>query len=445
MVVYLEEFAADALLSVQQAAARTGSPVELLSLRALAHSLFGRRPVDPGGPSEFDILEPLMKCNTMSYDDSVKIEAHLAGHSGAERVVDIALGDGQSVILLKNMKRRWPRQYARWVIAVGGFHEHAHSMFGLNEMFWCCLVCWCLAAMRITKVFAVTKDLEHNNYAHVQQAHHAMTIAIMAYLVQDVVAPPPSLLLRSPELYLQQVESATGVVLVRYLQYAGFPILQWQRAAREGDGSKLKKLFAYSHHVFRSVCHKPVCAQVSLIALLGFCCTLPAIQSVLLATVSLSLLGRVGSNMYTDRILEYVNKIQQGSKRSASAASFGKALDFTTLLRAQMHVRHTFQAAETGAAESDDPVTENMLRMARMLQDKLVTNLGRDLTIFDAYNHCWHTGTPVPLNTGDFRYRRPWEWYERVQVARSCGKHRTRHETWLSYAVRFVHEHFFPF
>ena len=157
---------------------------------------------------------------------------------------------------------------------------------------------------------------------------------------------------------------------MRYLQYAGFPILQWQRAAREGDGGKLKKLFAYSHHVFRSVCHKPVCAQVSLIALLGFCCTLPAIQSVLLATVSLSLLGRVGSNMYTDRILEYVNKIQQGSKRSASAASFGKALDFTTLLRAQMHVRHTFQAAETGAAESDDPVTENMLRMARMLQEK---------------------------------------------------------------------------
>ena len=100
-MVYLEEFAADALLSVQQAAARTGSPVELLSLRALAHSLFGRRPVDPGGPSEFDILEPLMKCNTMSYDDSVKIEAHLAGHSGAERVVDIALGDGQSVILFE--------------------------------------------------------------------------------------------------------------------------------------------------------------------------------------------------------------------------------------------------------------------------------------------------------------------------------------------------------
>ena len=55
---------------------------------------------------EFDILEPIMKCNTMSYGDSVKIEARLASHSGPSRVVDVALGDGQSVILLKNMKVR---------------------------------------------------------------------------------------------------------------------------------------------------------------------------------------------------------------------------------------------------------------------------------------------------------------------------------------------------
>jgi hypothetical protein len=441
----LREFTADALSSVQQAGDRMGAAVSNLSLRAIGNTLFGRRAVDPGGPSEFDILEPIMKCNTMSYGDSVKIEARLASHSGPSRVVDVALGDGQSVILLKNMKRRWTRQYARWVIAVGGFHEHAHTMFGLNEMFWFALVCWCLRVMCITRVFRVTKDLEHNNYAHVQQAHHAITIAIMAYLIQDVTFPPPSLLLRSPELYLQQIKSATGVVLIRYLQYAGFPILQWQRAAREGDGHKLKKLFAYSHHIFRSVCHKPICAQISLIALLGFCCTLPAIQNVLLATVSLSLLGRLGSNMYTDRLLEYVNKIQQGSKRSASAASFSKALDFTTLLRAQMHVRHAFQAAETGSAESDDPVTENMLRMARMLQDEFVRILGRDLTVYDPDNHCWHTGNSVPLYTGDYRYRRPWEWYERVQSARTCGKHRSRHETWHEFAERFVKERFFRY
>ena len=336
-------------------------------------------------------------------------------------------------------------QYAHWLIGVGGFHEHGHTMFGLNEMFWYCFVCWCLSIMTITKVFMVTKDFEHNNYAHVQQAHHAITIAVVAYLLQDVTSPPPALFLRDPELYLQQVESASAVVMIRYLQYAGLVILQWQRAAREGDGGKLKKLFAYSHHIFRSVCHKPVCAQISLIALLGFCCALPALQNVLLATCSLSLLGRLGSNMFTDRVLEYVNQIQQGGKRSASASSFGRALDFTSLLRAIMHVRHNFQAAETGATPTDDPVTENMLRMARLLQDAFVRTLGRDLTVLDALNHFWHTGNAVPLETGDFRWRRPWEWIWRVAFARSVGKHRMRHETWQQYASRFVREHFFKY
>lgn len=267
----------------------------------------------------------------------------------------------------------------------------------------------------------------------------------MAYLIQDVTEPRPSLLLRDPEMYLQRVETATGIVLVRYLQYAGFPILQWQRAAREGNGSKLKKLFAYSHYVFRSVCHKPVCAQVSLIALLGFCCTLPSLQGALLATVSLSLLGRMGSNMYIDRVMEYINKIQQGSKRSAHAASFGHALDMTTLLRAQIHVRHAFQAVETGSVESDDGIKASMLIMARLLQDEFVRMLGRDLTIHDPHNKCWHTGNAVPLDTGDFRQRRPWEWIWRVAFGRSAGKWRATNESWDAFVHRFVHGHFFRF
>ena len=83
----------------------------------------------------------------------------------------------------------------RWLIGAGGFHEHGHTMFGLNEMFWYCFICWCLSIMTITKVFMVTKDFEHNNYAHVQQAHHAITIAVVAYLLQDVTSPPPALFL----------------------------------------------------------------------------------------------------------------------------------------------------------------------------------------------------------------------------------------------------------
>ena len=104
--------------------------------------------------------------------------------------------------------------------------------------------------------------------------------------------------------------------------------------------------------------------------------------------------------MYTDRIMEYINLLQQGSKRSANAASFGRALDLTTLLRVILHVRHAFQASETGAAPSDDPVTPNMLRMARLLQDELVRIIGRDLTVHNPNNYMWHTGNAVPLHTG---------------------------------------------
>ena len=78
------------------------------------------------------------------------------------------------------------------------------------------------------------------------------------------------------------------------------------------------------------------------------------LQLVLVATCSLSLLGRLDANMFTDRVLEYVNNIQQGSKKNASAASFGKALDMTTLLKSILHVRHAFQATESGAAEREN-------------------------------------------------------------------------------------------
>ena len=163
------------------------------------------------------------------------------------------------------------------------------------------------------------------------------------------------------------------------------------------------------------------------------------------ATVSLSLLGRIGSNMYMDRLLEYINKIQQGSQRSANAASFGRALDLTSLLRAMMHVRHTFQATELGGAESDDPITPSMLSQARVLQDYILSVVGTDITKHDPNNYFWHTGHAVPLDSGDYRTRQPWIWIERVQTGRSSGKARARNERWDRHALRFVFDHFFPY
>ena len=449
----LRTLAIDALapvrLLVMGGAGAPAFAVRQLSLAAIAYALFGRPDIDPGGPSEFDILEPLMETDTKSYDDFIKIFHHLSQYASASSVVSIFGGDGQSVIRAKDVKRRWPHRYARWLIAAGGFHEHAHSMFGFTELYDACFVRFSLDELDIERVAAVTQDLEHNAYAHHQNAHHVIVIACVCFILQDVESPPPLLFLRDPDAYLAQVEAAQcapGTVILRYLRHAGLPILQWQRAAREGNGLKVKQLFAYSFHIFRT-CHKPVCAQVVLIALLGFCCALPALQTVLLATVSLSLLGRRGSNMYIDRLLETINKIQQGSKRSSNAAAFARAIDMTTLLRSILHVRHAFQATEGGATETDDPITASMLTQARLLQDALLREAGRDLMAHNINNPFWHTRNPVPLvYTGPgVRTRCPWKWVELVHDGRSAGQHRASPESSFAYVRRFVFDHFFPF
>lgn len=444
------EFQAEMLDLVAQAAhaAQMSHQLPNLTIRQLATALFGRPAVSPGGPSEFDILEPLLDTDTKSYDDFTKIAQHLGRNSGPNGIVDVVWMDGQGIIGFKNLKARFPHLYARWLLAVGGFHEHAHFMFAITEMFWSCLCCTCfVTVLGLQQVREVTNNLEHNAYMHHQNAHHVLVLAICAYLIQDVTSPSPDLLLRDLDMYLGQVNHAGGVVLLRYLRHGGFPIAQWQRAARTGDGAKLKKLFAYSYHICRSVAHKPVCVQILLIGLLGFCCTLPSLQAVLVATCSLSLLGRNGANMYADRLLEYVNKIQQGSKRSANAASFGRMLDLTTLLRAIMHIRHAFQATERGYAESEDPVTLSQLVQARKLQDFILAKCGRDLTVHDPNNPFHHTGNAVPLYTaaGWCRQRTPWIWVNRTQTAQSAGKSRSRHERWDDHARRFVFDHFFPF
>lgn len=442
----LADFASDALASITHVMPTSSQPADL-SIRQVASALFGRPLIDPGGASEFDILESLMQTDTKSYDDFMKIMRFLSAHSSPSTVVELFAGDGQSCIGAKNLKRKFPALYARWLIIVGGFHEHAHFMFAITEGFWHCLLFTCFVRiLQLENIREKTNNLEHNAYAHHQNGHHVVTIAICSYLLQDVVSPPPQLLLRDLGLYQAQcVNNATATVLLMYLRHGGFPVLQWQRAAREGSGTKLKKLFAYGYHVCRSVAHKPVCVQILLIGLLGYCCAHPELQPVLESTVSLSLLGRPGSNMFLDRLLEYINKIQQGAQRSANAASFGRALDLTSLLRAILHVRHTYQAAESGAAESDDPITPSMLVQARLLQDYFLLTLGRDLTVYDIYNHFWHTGHPVPLHTGDYRKKMPWDFIARVMTARSAGKGRARHERWDAHALRFVFEHFFQY
>ena len=63
----------DALRPVSTAATAAGVGLADLTLRMLASAVYGRPNVDPGGPYEFEILDPLMRTDTKSYDDFVKI------------------------------------------------------------------------------------------------------------------------------------------------------------------------------------------------------------------------------------------------------------------------------------------------------------------------------------------------------------------------------------
>jgi hypothetical protein len=102
----LRDLAIDALRPVEALVVANGTSPDSLSLYEIADGLFGRPNIDPGGPSEFDILQPLMKCDTKSYDDLVRIFEHLATQQPPDNVVSIFVGDGQSIFRAKDVKTR---------------------------------------------------------------------------------------------------------------------------------------------------------------------------------------------------------------------------------------------------------------------------------------------------------------------------------------------------
>ena len=299
------------------------------------------------------------------------------------------------------------------------------------------------------------------------------------------------------------MQHATGLVIVEFLKHGGFPELQWQRAARTVKANRFQQLLAYSYHLvrmftnacnshplaaylhaclttsqpanlpaclppvrptaclppallsatwpyllmcvlqYRSVCHKPVAAQIALLGLLSFCCTLPAVRDAICATFAVTLMG--DHFQYIDRLIEYINKIQGDYMKSAHAASFGAGIDVTTLIPAILHVRHAFEVHELGVDHSSEPVTTAQLVAARKLQNELLRICGRDLTVSTTHNACWHTGVPVNCDTGDYTCRRPVEWMRKVMQGRVSGKGRARIEHWRDFAMRMVLEHFFAY
>ena len=414
----LDKFMAVQLALVATVAQTARKPLAGLSDAEIMDALIGRPLTDPGGPTYFNILPTLRDCDTKSYADGYLSWEHF------QRCLPPALvwrigGDGQYNLLWSYLKRRHPERFKYVWIDVGDFHAFAHFLFALIETYWCVCLCAFAAELQRHNLQKRIPNLENNNYTHALTFLQAVAVAIVVYFTTVVHSPPPALLYANPAAYCQQIHSAGGTVLFRCLQYVGFPVLTYQRSIRSRDGTVLPELHAYAVHLHRVV-HKTNEKVIMVIALLGYYCIHPALQLLKCAFCAISLLGRLGSCMAFDRLVEYINLRQ--SQRNSSFRAFDSALHYTQHLLPMLHVDAAYTAAVSGGeAGGDAGYDPRLIREVQRLVELFERKLGRDLTIPSADNPWWHTGNAVRLDAGAAHDYRPWEHVWNVESGQSAG------------------------
>lgn len=149
----------------------------------------------------------------------------------------------------RDQLRKYPLKHLGVVIGVGPFHSHAHFCFIVVCAYWWCLIHRCCKELGIKKVSPTMMNLENSNFIHAFTVLRVISVAIYAYIIQDVDYPPVEVFLENPEAFEGRVNNAGAIVLLKFLRQAGIPAMQYQRAARQGRGEKLITLFAHTLHM----------------------------------------------------------------------------------------------------------------------------------------------------------------------------------------------------
>ena len=415
----LNEFAMYAIASIDAAARRRNISVQALTREELMRELLGRPNSDPGGRSHYTILPTCRKCDTKSYMDGFKMLDHLVAHVGVTLVRRVG-GDGQLVLLLSYLKRKFPERFKNILIDSGDFHAFAHFMFALIELFWKCCLCCFGGILELENVFERMPNLENNAYSHALVFINSVALAIIIFFTHHVTSPSPALFYASPLAYYQQLNSAGGKVLFLLFYFVGAPVLSYQRAIRSRDGPMLPKLHAYAMHVHRCV-HKPNESKINLISLVSFYCIHPALKLFKTIMCGFSLLGRLGSCMAYDRLIEWIN-FRQGQRNSTFQA-YDRSLQYTPQLQPMMHADAAYTAATLGTSpEADDGYDHRVLNNAQRLVERFVQECGTDLSLVTTDNPWWHTGNPVPLTGNLTREMRPVDFFWAVLRGTAAGK-----------------------
>jgi hypothetical protein len=170
---------------------------------------------------------------------------------------------------------------------------------------------------------------------------------------------------------------------------------------------------------------------VLLLSLLSTEATHPKIAEIVRATNSLPLSDKPGSAMFADRVVEYLNWLQD--QRRGTYASFDHALEFTEAMVGMMHVAYT----ASGEKQFSDPLTQADLNAAKVVRESLKLRMGTDLTVASPSNAAFHTGGGGDmLKSTAVASQRPWDFIERVALGRSAGPGRVKPEHWSVYTAR---------
>ena len=404
------------------------------------HAILSRPNADPGGPSYIVPLPPLLNTDTKSYADMLRILDWLCNFINGIPLVLHIVGDGQTCLRMRDLKRHYPKYYKHVLIGNGHFHSSAHFQFMCCTVWWLCLLSSLAAHLGKDLVGPDIKDLTHNTHMHTLQFLSTVTVSILVYLQRHVTSPPPDLFLQNPVLYISMVENAGGVVLLEFLRHAGLPTIFWQRAARAWDSALMDDLHCLALHLFRAA-HKTSSSQISLLHLVSVFGVHPELRQYVRDRAFCSLLGNIGASIPLDRALEVFNGEQ---KERTVGRSLLEAMAFAKLLPALSWIHRRWKAYIGAPEPALDGYRPAMANEIEILVGLFVSLSGTDLRTRTSRNPYWHTGRPVNnATTTDFRGCKPWEWFWMVAMGRSAGMKSQTRETWVRWMRRHVTQHMF--
>jgi hypothetical protein len=430
--------------------------VPLTTRDAMARML-SRPPDDPGGATYLTFMQPLCWVNTASYEDMIRIVAWAVNFLCCTPLILHLIGDGQSVLRLRDLKRMHPDRYKHVLIGNGHFHSGGHSGFADVTLWWSCLLCRCMSLIGKVEVLADGSlrgtvqpgiaSLEGNSVEHVQQGILAVTVAILVYFTTKVTSPPPELFFSEPVAYLARIENATGVVLAEFLRHVGLPTLFWQRGTRGREGSTLDDLHCLALHKFRCA-HKTSSSQISLLHLVSIFGTHPELRAYLRRRLFVNLTPSVGAAIGTDRSLECMNEAQ---KERNVGPSLLYSLTFTLLIQPMQYVYRQWKIAMGTLAASFTGVRASMENEIDVLVREFTAKIGTDLQTYTTHNELWHTGQPSDMRApANRRKGRPWELIWSVASGASACLQKNAdgpspvRESWVDWAERHLANHMFP-